>query len=241
MSAAVDQLVDLARRARDVVNRLFPRLAITFRRRLPGRFQPYSHTAPDRYPWLFHAARSQIGNPPGLRILSFGCSRGDEVFALQRYFPTAELRGIDIDPLNIATCRARARAQAQTQTRTSFEAAATLDGEPAEAYDAIFCLAVLCHGDLTVRGARSCEPLMRFDDFEATVAGFARCLKPGGLLFLHTTNFRFCDTASARDFDVTFEADAVNMAPDLQFDRNNRLIPGERYRAVAFRKRNQPT
>ena len=56
---------------------------------------------------------------------------------------------------------------------------------------------------------------------------------------LHTTNFRFCDTAVAGDFDVVYEADPKFLALDVLFDRNNRLMSGERerYRAVAFQKR----
>jgi hypothetical protein len=58
-------------------------------------------------------------------------------------------------------------------------------------------------------------------------------------LILYTTKFRFCDTAVARDFAVVLEADAKDLALDVLFDRNNRLMRGERerYRAVAFEKR----
>ena len=196
------------------------------------RFQPYPHTLPDRYPWLFDFAAAALAGLPSRRLLSFGCSRGDEVFSLRRRFPDAVIKGIDIDPANIAACLAKA-----PDARLSFEAASNTRGEPYGHYDAIFCLAVLCHGDLTVTGAARSEPLLRFADFERTVADLARCLKPGGLLFLHTTNFRFCDTALAGDFAVVFEARPEQLAPDALFDRDGRLMPGERYLPVGFRKR----
>jgi SAM-dependent methyltransferase len=207
------------------------------RRPAPGAFQPYYHTAPDRYPWLFGFAASCIWSRPDLRILSFGCSRGDEVFSLRRYFPNAAIKGIDIHPPNIARCLARLRAQ--QPGNVTFELAATTQGEPTGAYDAIFCLAVLVNGDLTTSKARRCDPLLHFDRFERMVGDFARCLKPGGLLLLHTTNFRFCDTAVAAEFDVVYEADPKHLALDVLFDRNNQLMSGERarYRAVAFQKR----
>jgi SAM-dependent methyltransferase len=206
------------------------------RRPVPGEFQPYYYTRPDRYPWLFGFAATRIGLRPDLRILSFGCSRGEEVFSLRKYFPSATLKGIDINPRNIARCRARA--QAENPTNMTFEIAATTAGEPTSSYDAIFCLAVLVNGDLTTSGAQRCDPVLHFDRFERLVGDFARCLKPGGLLVLHTTNFRFCDTAAARDFDVVYEADPEHLALDVLFDRNNRLMRGERerYRAVAFAK-----
>jgi SAM-dependent methyltransferase len=209
-------------------------VARRLRRPVDGRFQPYAHTLPDRYPWLFDFAAAALDGVPFPRLLSFGCSRGDEVFSLRRRFPQAVIKGLDIDPGNIAACTARARAA--QDDRLSFAVAANARHEPASCYDAIFCLAVLCHGDLTVTRARRSEPLLRFSDFERTVVELARCLKPGGLIFLHTTNFRFCDTVLAAEFDVVLEAQPEQMAPDVLFDREGRLMLGERYFPVGFRK-----
>jgi SAM-dependent methyltransferase len=207
------------------------------RRPVPGEFQPYYYTLPDRYPWLFGFAAARIGARQDLRVLSFGCSRGEEVFSLRKYFPAAAVKGIDINPRNIA--RGLARARAEKSTNVTFEIAATTEREPTSFYDAIFCLAVLVNGDLTTSNAQRSDPLLHFERFDRMIGDFARCLKPGGLLVLHTTNFRFCDTAVARDFDVVYEADPKHLALDVLFDRNNRLMSGERerYRAVAFEKR----
>jgi hypothetical protein len=202
---------------------------------LPGRFQIYSHTLPDRYPWLFEFTRSRIGDSENTRLLSFGCSRGDEVFSLRKYFPAAAIKGVDIDPRNIEHCVRRARLSPAAVF--TFEVAATTAGEQREIYDAIFCLAVLCHGNLTTLGAQRCDPDLRFADFESMVTDFARCIKPGGLLLLHTTNFRFNDTAISRHFDVVLEATPEQLADDVLFDRNNNLLPGVRYHDVGFRKR----
>jgi SAM-dependent methyltransferase len=217
----------------DVGNSVYRRV----RRPVPGEFQPYYHTLPDRYPWLFGFAAARIGSRPDLRILSFGCSRGEEVFSLRKYFPSAAIKGIDINPRNIARCLARVRAE--NAANVTFELASTADGEPTGSYDAIFCLAVLVNGDLTTSGAERSDPVLHFERFDRMIGDFSRCLKPGGLLVLHTTNFRFCDTAVAGEFDVVYEADPKYLALDVLFDRNNRLMSGERarYRAVAFEKR----
>ena len=222
---------DAARRGRIRARLVLSALA-RMRRPLKGRFQPYNHTLPDRYPWLFRFAATEIGHRDPLNLLSFGCSRGDEVFTLETYFPRANIRGIEIDPRDVAVCRSRVQSG-----RVSFVQGASTAEEPSAAYDAIFCLAVLCRGDLTTSGAERCDPYLRFADFERMVADFARCLTPGGLLLLHTTNFRFEDTAVSRDFDVVLAADPSQLAPDVLFDRNNQLLPGQRYLPVGFRKR----
>jgi SAM-dependent methyltransferase len=210
-------------------------LARRLRSRVEGRFQPYNHTLPDRYPWLFDFAASALGDVVIPRLLSFGCSLGEEVFSLRRRLPTAVIKGIDIDPANIAVCLARAGGAADFQS--GFEVGSSVQNEPSDHYDAVFCLAVLCHGDLTVSGARRSDPLIRFEDFDRSVSDLARCVRPGGLLFLHTTNFRFHDTTAARGFDVVLEARPDQLAPDVLFDRDGRLMPGERYCPVGFRKR----
>ena len=227
----------VASRGRHALWDVWNSLRRRFRRPVPGEFQPYYFTRADRYPWLFGFAAERLGARPNLRILSFGCSRGEEVFSLRKYFPAAVLKGIDVNPRNIARCQARLRAE--NPTNMTFEIAATTQGEAAGSYDAIFCLAVLVNGDLTTSGAQRSDPVLYFDAFERIVGDFARCLSPGGLLILHTTNYRFCDTASAPDFDVVYEADPKHLAPDVLFDRNNRLMRGERerYLAVAFQKR----
>jgi len=213
-------------------------LARGLRRPVEGRFQPYNHTLPDRYPWLFDFAANTVGDVEAPQLLSFGCSLGEEVFSLRRRLPTAVIKGIDIDAANIAACLARARRANDAQM--AFEVGSSANNEPSDHYDAVFCLAVLCHGDLTVLGARRSDRLLRFEDFERTVVELARCVRPGGLLFLHTTNFRFCDTAAAQDFDVVLGARPDQLAPDVLFDREGRLMPGARYLPVGFRKRTSP-
>jgi SAM-dependent methyltransferase len=225
---ALNLFATLARKGREALRR-------RFRRALPGRWQAYCHTLPDRYPWLFEFARANIEDSPGTRILSFGCSSGEEVFTLRKYFPAAAIKGIDIERHNISRCEARARVE--NATAMTFSVAANTQSEPAACYDAIFCVAVLCLGDLTVSGEQCSEPYLYFRDFERMVTDFARCLRPGGILFLLTTNFRFCDTAVSQDFDLVLEADLAQLAPDVLFDSNNRLLPGARYRPAGFRKR----
>lgn len=230
----------VSRKARQLLRDGYFLLYRTLRKPLAGEVQRYDFTLPDRYPWLFGFASEHLRQRQSMRILSFGCSRGEEVFSLRSYFPTATIKGIDVNPRNIARCLARLRKE--QAEGVDFVVAAGTQGEPAEHYDAIFCLAVLVNGDLTRTGAQRSDPEFTFERFERIVTDFARCLKPGGLLLLHTSSFRFCDTTVAAGFKVVHEAQPQDLAPDPLFDRDNRLMPGERqrYRAVAFQKRIAP-
>jgi len=197
----------------------------------PNRFQPFNHTLPDRYPWLFSFVRERLGDGPDRRLLSFGCSVGQEALSLRRHFAEAAIRGVDIDPNNIAACHRLERDDIE------FALADSTAGEADDSYDAIFCLAVLCNGKLTSRQAARSDPLLHFATFERMVEDFARCLKPGGLLCLVTTNFRFADTAAADGFEPVLHIDPSQMAPDLLYGRDNRLLKGERYTEVVFVKK----
>lgn len=207
-------------------------LALLEWERPPGLFQPEPLTALDRYPKLFRFVRDRIGDGEERCILSFGCSSGEEVFTLRRYFPAAHLKGIDINRRNIAACR-RKLAEAGGDPRISFAAANSAEGEPLEHYDAIFAMAVFRHGGLGGAPPR-CDRLIRFEDFERCITGLAARLRPGGLLILRHANFRFADTATAAVFRSVFPAPSTETSPI--YGRDGQLVPGARGDGGIFEK-----
>lgn len=62
------------------------------RARPDNLFQPYARTAFDRHPRIFSCVRDRVPDSDTTRILSFGCSTGEEVFSLRRYFPQAKIQ-----------------------------------------------------------------------------------------------------------------------------------------------------
>lgn len=198
-------------------------------------FQPDNYTKPERYPELFALAAREVGDGQGHRLLSFGCSTGEEAFALRIYFPTAEITGVDINPGNIAVCRRRlaARPDASIRFRVARrpQAAANL-------YDGIFCMAVFRHGRLADLRSERCDRLIRFADFERTTGGLAHNLKPGGLMVIEHANFRFTDTAAFLAFDIVpFTRPSPPDERTPIYGPDNRLIPDAVAEAWAFRKR----
>lgn len=194
-------------------------------------FQPFNDTRPERYPPIFRCVQSRLGEDSAVRILSFGCSTGEEVLSLRRYFPRAFIKGIDVNPGNIAACIRRTRRSGDT--RLVFETASSTAVEPAAAYDAIFCMAVLRHGGLTAESAR-CDHLIKFEDFATAVAEFDRCLKPGGLLVIVHSNFRFADTTTSANYKTVVQQGAPT--PLVRFGSDNARVTPSDVEDVVFRK-----
>lgn len=197
-----------------------------------GLFQPFATTAMDRYPRLFTFARDRLGDGPDRCILSFGCSTGEEVFSLRRYFPQALIRGIDINPRNIT--RARASLRHLGDDRLSFSIAASAAEEGIGSHDAVFAMAVFRHGELG-DFPPTCSHLLHFAAFEQSLVELSACLKPGGLLFLRHANFRFQDTRPARQFDLLLERPRNPQTP--LYGRDEALLPSQpALEGVAWRK-----
>ena len=206
------------------------------RARPDNLFQPCALTDIDRYPRFFSYVREHVPDVATSRILSFGCSTGEEVFSLRRYFAQAEIVGIDINPRNIKVSRKKLERSGDTRIR--FALAGTPDAEPDASYDAVFCMSVLRHGGLGATHPETCKHLIHFADFEKTVNGLCRCLKPGGYLIIGFSNFRFSDTAAAPEFDAVFKLNRSAPRADTPlYDTDNKWLRDTVYNDVVFRKK----
>jgi SAM-dependent methyltransferase len=203
-------------------------------RRPANLFQPFNDTGPDRYPEVFSFLADRLGSNAGPRVLSFGCSTGEEVWSVRRSLPAAHLIGMDISRRNIATCRRRLRRA--PDPRMSFRQAGDVSWVSSASLDAVLCMAVFRHGDLSRPGTQTCARLMTFATFEATVADLDRCLRPGGLLAIEHSNFRFADTAVAARYETVL---SLARGPDPRtplFGSTDRLLPGASYGDIIFQK-----
>jgi len=189
----------------------------------PEAFQPFATTAFNRHPKLFAWLAAALRRNPAPRILSFGCSTGEEVLTLRAHFRGATIRGLDVHPLNIQVCERRLRAA--PDAGLSYRLAGHADDEPAEHYDLILAMSVFRHGGLETTRLPRCDALIRFADVERVLGGLARCLRPGGLLVLTRSNFHLADTRFGHQFEpllTSEEAGVMEISP--VYDRDNAVL-----------------
>lgn len=146
-------------------------------------------TSEERYPELFNLVAGLM--PGASRILSFGCSTGEELTALRRRFPDAELVGAEINPRSRRIAARRLR----DDGRTKVVAPGGLEGE----FDVIFALAVLQRephkiAEMEVEDLNRFYPFTRFDK---AVLDLAKQLRRGGLLCVTNAQYRVEDSAAA--------------------------------------------
>jgi hypothetical protein len=177
-------------------------------------------TARDRYPELFAICRTALDTVPSPRVLSFGCSTGEELETLLDYVPGAILTGVEINPASRAVARSRPLP----------ESAAVLGDAPRRIaargpYDAIFCMAVLQRYPQRVleTGTTDISSLYPFAKFERQLALFDRWLAPRGLLVIQHTQYRVEDSAIAGSYERLPE-DAALGQKEIRFDPTGRLI-----------------
>jgi 2-polyprenyl-3-methyl-5-hydroxy-6-metoxy-1,4-benzoquinol methylase len=126
-------------------------------------------TAKNRFPKVFETVKKFRGNAE--RILSFGCSTGEECESIAYHFPEAkEIVGIDIDFSSINLARSRNK-----DPRVFFHTDIGATGK----YDLVFCMMVLFCIDYPVP----------FDKFEKTVSLIDSHVNNNGFVVLYSCQF----------------------------------------------------
>jgi len=174
----------------------------------------------DRYPGIFAACRDHLGDRPGLRILSFGCSTGEEVLTLRRYFPSATIVGAEINTRSLERCRRLA-----VDDRIAFVASDPETVRRHGPYDAVFCMAVLQRTPHAVeaRGTTDLRRLYPFEKFDRQISELDAALKGGGLLVIHHSQYLLTD-ASAGGHYVALDAPGQEVDFTPSFDRASRRM-----------------
>lgn len=192
--------------------------------------QPFPTTAEERYPEVFDALARLLAPVGAPRILSFGCSSGEEVPALRRRMPGARIVGLDLNRRMIARARA-----ADPHPHSDYRC----DGapRPGETFDAVLAMAVFRHGELELHRPDDCGRILPFARFADGLEMLDRHLAAGGWLALYNQQFRLADSPLAPRYDT----DPLRMPPAaalrLLYGPDDRRITDASETAVLFRKR----
>ena len=187
--------------------------------------QTTPYTEEDRYPELFEVAATLA--PEARRILSFGCSTGEELEAIRRRFPRAEIVGAEIN----ARSRRIAARRSSGDARTKVVPPKAIEG----AFDMIFALAVFQREPHKVNETegQDISSLYPFGRFDEAVTELVRRLEPGGLLCVTNSQYRVEDSSAYRGLEV------VERSPRTEgpfFGRDGRRLRAISGRTI-FRKR----
>jgi hypothetical protein len=188
-----------------------------FRRFYKEQHQLTSTTSYNRYPFLFEELKRNVsGNT--IRILSYGCSTGEECFTLKDYFPSAKIIGADINLGNIK----------KAQKKNNSPDIHFIQSENSElinngSYDIILCLSVLCRWEDT-RDVDNCASIYPFSKYEQTVRFLSSLLVNGGILVIYNSNFPFEQTKEFKNYEVIPSPTVPDSGFVHKFDStNNRL------------------
>ncbi len=197
-------------------------------------FQPFPDTAFDRYPAFFSFVKERLSGIEVPRVLSFGCSTGEEVFSLHRYMPNAEILGIDINPRSIEICNKRLKFLKGSPI--AFKCAGLTDPALEGDFDAVFSCAVFRHGSLKSLRPQYCGDILDFGRFDETVSALCRQLKVGGYLVIWHAHFRFRDTSSYKYFRPVFNWSDEASRDNPVYGPDNRLLSNVQYSEAIFLK-----
>lgn len=193
---------------------------------LPSVHQLSPKTALDRYPDLFAGAAAAA--PGARRILSFGCSTGEECVSLKTYFPGAEIVGADVNRLSLWRAGRRYGGNGIRFTYADDKALAAL-----APFDVVFCMTVL--RDTALDRETSIKDRYPFDRFDERVRFLDSLLRPGGLLVFYGNMYRFADTSVAKGYD-TLPLAHIPVGKNITFARDG-INDGVQYLDALFRKK----
>jgi trans-aconitate methyltransferase len=147
---------------------------------LAEQHQLSHETRPNRFPKIFQRALNL--RPVAKKILSFGCSTGEECFSLAEVFPEAQIVGVDIDNWVVE----QAAVKNKYPDRICFKTVLKQD----DMFDVVFCLMVFF----------SLYDEYPFPFFNEALSELDKHINPGGLLVIYTAKYNFMTTSAAKHF-----------------------------------------
>lgn len=205
----------------------------------------------NRYPDVFRTVQlfqAQYSSTACPRILSFGCSSGEELQSIRNYFPTAAIFGCDVNRAALAEAAKVDGCTVFLSTPEAIKAFAP--------FDVIFAMSVLCRFSLS-QTAKSLKSIFSFYEFEDHLGALNDALSDDGLLCIQNANYLFsqsslypsyapvrCPLIGTNGFVDKWTADDIRISSIRKFDHGREhkiefqpdFLTDDDFRDVVFRK-----
>lgn len=215
-----------------IVNRDFR--AITLLKFFKGKeiHQTTPLTFMNRYPEIFSACSDYFKGQEHIKILSFGCSTGEEVLTIREYFPTAQIIGAEINGNSLKKCK-----ELEVDDQIKFIKSTPKNIKKYGPFDAIFCMAVLQRQPhlIASKAITSLKDIYPFEKFEQQIIKFDEILNQNGLAIIHFTQYSLLDTSVARKFQPLGNYCQKNYVSPV-FDKNSKIVKNQKSYNTIFIK-----
>ena len=193
-------------------------MSIKFKTNKNNIIQTASTTFMNRHPDIFEFLKEKY-KEKDVRILSFGCSTGEECFSIRKYLPKAHIIGVDINPQSIKT----AKENPLKDSKMEFIKLNPSELIQIDKCDIILALSVLCKNPEAqeLKDIKSIYPFSRYD---LIIKQLDKILKKDGTIIIRSSNFRFRDSSVFNKYEViSYEKQRVpKYFP--KFDSKNKRI-----------------
>lgn len=186
----------------------------------------------NRYPVIFSACRDYFKDRENIKILSYGCSTGEEVLTLRKYFSNANIVGAEINKHSLKVCRSL-----PVDDKITFINSTPSEIKKSGKFDIIFCMAVLQRtpDTITKQGITSLKKIYPFEKFEEQIIELDSYVKKGGLMVVHFSQYSFEDTIVSSKYKALGEYNQDEYRSAV-FDKNSNLIKEPTSRKSIFIK-----
>ena len=191
-------------------------MSIKFKTNKNNIIQTASTTFMNRHPDIFEFLKEKY-KEKDVRILSFGCSTGEECFSIRKYLPKAHIIGVDINPKSIKT----ATENPLKDSKMEFIKLNPSELIQIDKCDIILALSVLCKNPEAqeLKDIKSIYPFSRYD---LMIKQLDKILQKDGTIIIRSSNFRFRDSSVFNKYEVIsyenreFQNTSRNLTPRIK-------------------------
>ena len=158
-------------------------------------FQEASTTEYNRHPDIFDFLKIKYKDK-NIKILSFGCSTGEECVSLNKYLPNASILGIDINKKSLAKAK-----QNNSKQNISYKYCEPNEIINLGEFDVVIAISVLCKHPEAIY-LNELTTIYPFERYEEMVNKLDAILKEGGLLIIRSSNYIFSDVKISNKYEL---------------------------------------